>query len=351
MERMKRLKQKQKVELQVFVQSSKSADEVRRAQVILLLDKRGGFSLMESMTGYGRTQAYDIKKRYLQAGIVALEDKRKGMPKELLTKQERERVISTVRTKTPKDLGTYYQNYAHWTTGVLAHWIEKEYGVKYKSKTSLYLVFRKARFTYHKPGRVYDKHNEQAVEQWKRETKPKLKQYWHEKNTIILCEDEMILTTETTTQKIWLPRGEFPKITCTTGGRKRRSVYGFLNLKTGQEHAFKTEYQNMYQTRDILQEIRTLYPAQKIVLLWDNAGWHKGSVTQEYIKQDGSIIEIPFPTYAPEENPQEHVWKQGRTQVTHNRYIENIDEATDELVKYFNETKFPYSLLGFCAVS
>lgn len=348
---MKRLKPKQKAELEIFLKTSKSADEIKRAQTILLLDEKHGFGLMTSMTGYGKTQAYTIKKRYLEEGLAILKDKRKGKPKELLTKKQREAVIETVRTKSPQDLGTYYQNYPHWTTSILGHWIEKEYGIQYKSKTSLYLVFKKASFTYHKPGRVYDKHDEAEVKRWKRSTEPKLRKYWQQKDTVILVADEMILTTETTVQKVWLPQGEFPKITCTTGGRKRRNVYGFLNIKTGQEHAFKTELQNMYVTRDILKEIRALYPTQNIVLLWDNAGWHKGSVVQEYIKQEENIVEIPFPTYAPEENPQEHVWKQGRHQVTHNQYIEDIDKATDELVAYFNETRFPYSLLGFCSVS
>lgn len=175
--------------------------------------------------------------------------------------------------------------------------------MKYKSKTSLYLVFKQAKFTYHKPGRVYDKHDEKEVEEWKVETKPKLNQLLKEENTVILAEDEMVLTTETTIQKVWLPEGEFPKIVCMTGGRKRRSVYGFLNVRSGEEHAFKTEFQNMYQTRDILEEIRTLYPKQKIVLFWDNAGWHKGIVVQEWIKKDGNIEVIHFPRYAPEENP------------------------------------------------
>src|SRR5947199_10016610 len=114
----------------------------------------------------------------------------------------------------------------------------------------------------------------------------------------------MILTTQTTIQKIWLPESEYPKIECRTGGRKRRSVYGFLNLKTGQEHAFKTELQNMYVTKEILEKMRTLYPKQKIVLFWDNAGWHRGSVVQDFIKTDENIESIHFPTYAPEENPQ-----------------------------------------------
>lgn len=334
-----------------FIGETRKADEVFRAQAVLMLDDDLSFNMVNRLTGFKRTHAFRLRREYLAQGLSAFKDKRKGTPKELLTRKQRDEIVETVKTKVPKDLGTYYENYDHWTTGVLGHWIEETYEVKYKSKTSLYLVFRKAVFTYHKPGRVYDKHDEADVEKWRRATKPKLKRYWTEKDTVILSGDEMILTTETTIQKVWLPEGEFPKITCTTGGRKRRNVYGFLNIKTGQEHAWKTELQNMYTTRDILGEIRKSYPTQKIVLFWDNAGWHKGSVAQEYIRQDGNIVQIPFPTYAPEENPQEHVWKSGRNAVTHNRYIEDIDIATDELVKHFNETRFPYSLLGLSAVS
>ena len=325
---------------------TKTKTETQKAQAILLVNREYPIEEITEMTGYERSQVFELRKRFLIEGVGSLVDKRKGKPKELLTKQQREEILETVKTKTPKDFGYTAE---HWTTGFLGKWIEEHYEVKYKSKTSLYLVFKKASFTYHKPGRVYDKHDETEVAQWKTENEPKIRKYWKQKDTVILCADEMILTTETTIQRVWLPEGEFPKITCSTGGRKRRNVYGFLNLKTGQEHAFKTEYQNMYQTSDILKKIRTIYPNQNIILLWDNAGWHKGSVVQECIKKDKRIIQIPFPRYAPEENPQEHVWKQGRSQCTHNRFIENIDEATDELVTYFNETLFPYSLFGLSA--
>ena len=193
--------------------------------------------------------------------------------------------------------------------------------------------------------------SDEEIKAWEQEVKPKLKRLFHEKDTIILAEDEMILTTRTTIQKVWLPQGEYPKIECATGGRKRRSVYGFLNMKTGDEHAFKTEKQNMYVTREILENIRAIYPKQKIALVWDNAGWHKGSVVQEYLKQDRNIIVIHFPRYAPEENPQERVWKSGRSACTHNQFIQDIDAATDGLVGYFNKTKFNYSLLGFSPIS
>jgi hypothetical protein len=38
--------------------------------------------------------------------------------------------------------------------------------------------------------------------------------------TQISTEPEMILTTQTTIQKIWLPEGEYPKIECATSGNK-----------------------------------------------------------------------------------------------------------------------------------
>ncbi|MBU4305720.1 MAG: hypothetical protein KJ893_08930, partial [Candidatus Omnitrophica bacterium] len=60
---------------------------------------------------------------------------------------------------------------------------------------------------------------------------------------------------------------------------------------------------------------------------------------------------IYFPRSAPEENPQEHVWKQGRSKVTHNKFIENIDKTTNEFVDYLNNSKFRYSFLGISAVS
>ncbi|MFY9462965.1 MAG: IS630 family transposase [Candidatus Sungiibacteriota bacterium] len=335
-------------ELRNLVRISKKSTETKRAQAVILLDRMADIEDIGILTDLSRSQIFNVRKRFLAQGITALIDKREGKPKELLTKKQRHAIIETVKTKTPKDCGYVSE---HWTTGILGNWIEQEYQTKYKSKTSLYLVFRQARFTYHKPGMVYREHDEQEIEQWKKEAKPKLKRLLKEDDTIILAEDEMILTTRTTIQKVWLPQGEYPKIECSTGGRKRRSVYGFLNMKTGDEHAFKTEKQNMYVTREILEQVRIIYPKQKIALLWDNAGWHKGSIVQEYIKADGNIKIIHFPRYAPEENPQEHVWKSGRSAITHNRFIQDIDEATDDLVEYFNKTKFRYSLLGLSPIS
>jgi transposase len=345
---MKPLKQKQKDELEHVIRTSKKTKEVLRAQAILMLDEGDSHIKVKRMTGFSKTHAFHLRRTYLKNGIESLKDKREGKPKQLLTNKQRAVVLETVKMKTPEDCGFVSE---HWSTGILGEWIKKKFKVEYKSKTSLYLVFKQAKFTYHRPGQAYDLRDEQKIEDWKTKNKPSLKRFWNEKETVILCADEMILTTATTIQKVWLPQGEFPTITCKTGGRKRKNVYGFLNLKTGDEHAFKTDFQNMHVTVDVLKKVRNIYPTQKIILYWDNAGWHRGSAVQNWIKQDGNLKVIHFPTYAPELNPQEHVWKSGRSAVTHNRYIENIDEATDELIGYFKEMRFYYSLLGMSANS
>lgn len=333
----------------IIAANSSKGPEVRRAQAILLIDENVSAEGIKAMTGYGRTRAFMLRKRYLADGIETVRDHREGKPKELLTKQQRTQLVETIKTKQPSEIDAYYQNYEYWTTGILAEYIKRTWGVAYKSKTSHYLLFKEAKFTYHKPGKVSERRNEREVEEWRSEAKRRLQEAWDDPRAVILAEDEMHLSTQTTVQKIWLPKGEYPNIEVS---RKRdaRSVYGFLNMKTGTEHAFKTKWQNMYITAGIIPEVRKLYPGKKILLVWDQAGWHKGCEAQNAIKLDGNIETLYFPTAAPDENPQEHVWKSGRSHVTHNAFIQNIDAATDTFVTYLNTTVFPYSLVGFSSL-
>jgi len=351
------LKQPQKLtdtqihELHGIIAANKSkGPEVRRAQAILLIDRKIGARGIKAMTGYGRTRAFMLRKRYLTDGIEVIHDHREGKPKELLTTQQRQDLVEIIKTKQPCELDAYYQHYGYWTIGVLAAYIKRTYGVEYKSKTSHYLLFKKAQFTYHKPGKVSERRNEQAVAEWRVETKKRMQAAWDDPDVVILTEDEMHLSTQTTVQKIWLPKGEYPKIEVSRT-RDARSIYGFLNVKTGIEHAFKTTWQNMYITAEIIPKVRNLYPNKKILLIWDQAGWHKGREAQNAINTDGNIETIYFPTAAPEENPQEHVWKSGRSHCTHNEFIPHIDVATDAFVQYLNTTKFSYSLVGFSSLS
>lgn len=330
-------------QLRKIIKSSKNNRQIRMAQAILLVDQREDPQNIRLLTEIGRSRAFKLRKQFLARGISAIEVKPRGLNK-LLTKKQLKEIVRTVKHKKPSEVG--FHSYEFWNTGILGRYIEEHYNVVYKSKTSYYLIFKRAKFTYHKPGRVYQKHDEEKVKQWRKETIPKVKEAWKDADTVILCEDEMKLSTQTTFQKIWLPQGEYPLVEV-SNKKEARSIYGFLNIKTGVEHAFKTTWQNMYITREQLIKVREIYPTQEILLLWDGPGSHKGREVTEFVNQDGRIEVIYFPAYAPEENPQEHVWKEGRSQVSHNHFIENIDKATDGFVEFLNATKFPYQLLNF----
>lgn len=160
MKRCKKLTRTQTQQLHNLIQTSKKADEVRRAQAIFMLDQEVDLSAITTLTGYQRRQIYLIRRRYLDEGIESITDRRKGKPKELLTKSQRERIVETIKNTSPRNLG-YLTDF--WTTGLLGEYIEHQYNVKYKSKTSYQLIFRKSDFSYHKPGRVYQLQNQEEV--------------------------------------------------------------------------------------------------------------------------------------------------------------------------------------------
>lgn len=344
-----KLQDSQLNELTTFItQKERELKEVKRAQAVLMINEGESVDKITRLTGYHRRQIFESRKRYLKYGLKGIITRRKGKPKELLTKKQLKEVLAILKEKdSPLRLG--YES-KFWTTGMLADFIGKTFKVKYKSKTSYYLIFKRVKFTYHKPGRIWERQNPETIKKWKKDNQPKIKRAWDDPNTVILCEDEMRLSTQTTFQKIWLPIGEYPKVEV-SNTKKSKSIYGFLNLKTGQEHAFKTDWQNMYITKEQLVKIRQIYPGKKILLLWDGPGSHRGREVTEFIKTDGQIESIFFPPYTPELNPQENVWNKGREQVTHNQFIPDIEKAADDFVDYLNREKFPYSLLGFSARS
>jgi len=342
MRKIEELKIEQVRELEASIKDRESTNtEMRRAQAILILCSGGSESLISSLTGYEKKYVFKLRKKYLEKGLAGLKTK-KRKPKALLTKGQIKSLIKILKTGKPSDFGI---NADFWSTAILGQLIEEQYGVRYKSKTSYCVLFREAKFSYHKPGTQYKDRNQVRIDEWKEEVKKTLGEFDFKKDAILLVADEMILTTQTTCQKVWLPQGEFPRVEVSTN-RKRRCIYGFLNVFSGEEHAFKTEGANSEFTCKVLNKIGKLYPKQKIVIIWDNASWHKSKEVRKFLSETKYYFHlINFPPYAPDENPQEHVWKAGREHESHNRFMGSIDKITDRFVEYLNNTIFDYKFL------
>lgn len=319
-----------------------SARELARAQAILMYEKGVDLDLIYEVTRLKRSSIFKWRSRFQKHGAAALREKQ-SKPKHLLTKNQMMEIVKVLKMQKPKAYG-YRTEY--WNTTILAELIKRNYNVEYKSKKRLYLLFESAKLTYHKPGQQYRNRNQEKIDAWVAENTPIIKGYLEELDTVVFVADEMVISTQTTFQKIWLPKNEFPKVDV-SNKRTNRSIYGFLNVVSGVEHAFKTKYQNGVTTCAVLDKLCALYPGKKIVIIWDNASWHRSEEVRKWLSATKHNIKlIAFPTYSPELNPQEHVWKEGRSSITHNQFIDDIDRAADAFVAHLNNTIYQYKFLN-----
>jgi transposase len=115
-------------------------------------------------------------------------------------------------------------------------------------------------------------------------------------------------------------------------------IYGAVEPKTGENFSLflpwvNTEMMNLY-----LEQMSLAYENEEIILIMDQAGWHK---SKELVVPDN--IELIFlPPYSPELNPIERLWKYTKTNFIHNRVFTSLKQMMEQMVGVFanltNET-------------
>lgn len=191
------MKPKQITSLKQEQKRLEEAGAAHRAFAVLFLVIHSDIEL----SGYTKDHAKLFKPQYLKYGIEAFLDKRQSIHNRILTKVERTTVIQTLRLKQPGDVIPGCSD-EHWSTYWLGEYIFTLTGKRYKSKTSQYLLFHEAKLSFHLPGKLYEKSDPAVKAAWAAATKSVLERYWGEPGTVILCEDEMMLTNVTTLQKV-----------------------------------------------------------------------------------------------------------------------------------------------------
>jgi hypothetical protein len=78
---------------------------------------------------------------------------------------------------------------------------------------------------------------------------------------------------------------------------------------------------------DHLRHVGRMYPAgrfARVVLLIDNAPWHRGQPIDEAMAENRHLEFKRLPSYSPQLNPIERFWKVLRRRATHNRLFDTI---------------------------
>lgn len=159
------------------------------------------------------------------------------------------------------------------------------------------------------------------------------------KNWVVLVADEALLKFQATLAAVWSQRGEQPKV-YVIGERKKKSFYGALNVRSGKHYVHMCDKQNQKETVKFLKQIIRKIPGKKILLLWDNAPWHRGEIIRSYLHSIKRLELMTFPAYSPELNPEERVWKQARKDVSHNHNDNNFERLSRKFRSYLQRTVF-----------
>ena len=121
--------------------------------------------------------------------------------------------------------------------------------------------------------------------------------------------------------------------------------YGSLNLKTGQENAMRSDIMNAEVSAQHLEMLLDANPNAPIILFWDRAPWHRGKPIDKVLEENPRLEIIFFPTATPDLNPQEHVWKAVRKEVSHNHLEARLPQLADRFLVSLNSSPFKSSFL------
>ena len=83
-----------------------------------------------------------------------------------------------------------------------------------------------------------------------------------------------------------------------------------------------------------LRHVGRVYPRgryRRVVLLIDNAPWHRGRLIDEALRDNPHLEFQRLPSYSPQLNPIERFWKKLRRRATHNRLFDTLADLKASL--------------------
>ena len=168
--------------------------------------------------------------KYNTNGINGLKDARSGNRPSYLSEEQKRAVVEALQ-KSPRDCGF---NRSNWTMPLLKLWINKQWGINYKV-SSLYDVVHNLGFTLQRPKKQSRNAKKELREQYTDELKELLANV--DDDTVILYEDEAIITDEPTVAAKWALKGNQPIVATESSRSRHRTVmFGAVNPKDGEVH-------------------------------------------------------------------------------------------------------------------
>jgi transposase len=209
---------------------------------------------------------------------------------------------------------------ACWNGAMLQQLIEREFGVLYNVQYvaqllgSLGFSFQKARF-------VSDHLDEAARQLWLEQTWPTLLAQARAVGGLVLFGDEASFAQWGSLGYTWAPVGEQPLIK-TTGKRKAYKVFGLIEFFSGQ--LFFEGIQGKLNATAYIHFLTTVLAQthQPLFIVQDGAPYHRAAAVKSFITDHANrLTVVHLPSYSPDFNPIEYLWRSTKRRATHNHYF------------------------------
>lgn len=319
----------------------KSQKTLIRDRAQALLSIHNGFSIYQTSTLLLRSEntVRDWVKTFHRGRISSIFPCYKGDNAAKLTREQKEQ-LKEVLSKPPSDYGIPKE---FWDISTLKTYIKAEFGMEYESDESYRLIFLLHNYSFHLPDTFDRKRDEGKVKRRMQEIKEEVEPFMRAQSWIVFVSDEARIIWETEVRRLWLPKGQ-KSIIAVERKRKAQSFIGFLNLKTGEALLSRLSWQKQDEIIPVLKELVKKYPEKKICIIWDNARFHHGKKLKRKLSTTlKSIYLINLPPYAPDHNPQEHVWKYGKDKLANNQRS-SLEETVQAFESIIMSRKYSYHL-------
>ena len=239
---------------------------------------------------------------------------------------------------------------ACWRSPMIQQLIYDRFGVFYNVFYIAQLL-KNLGFSYQKAAFVSDHLDEDKRHAWRTTTWPQILRLAKERKALLLFGDEASFPQWGTLTYTWARRGQQPKVK-TSGKRKGYKVFGLIDYFTGrffyqgQEGRLNSAAYMTFLTR-VLE-----HTTQSIVLIQDGAKYHTSAETKAFFAQQTARLQVfQLPTYSPDYNPIEKLWKKIKQQDTHLHYFPTFEALTEKveqaLLKFANA---PAEVLALCSL-
>ena len=239
---------------------------------------------------------------------------------------------------------------ACWRSPMIQQLIYDRFGVLYNVFYIAQLL-KNLGFSYQKAAFVSDHLDEDKRNAWCTTTWPQLVRLAKERRALLLFGDEASFPQWGTLTYTWARRGQQPKVK-TSGKRKGYKVFGLIEYFTGR-FFYQGQDARLNSTAYIAFLRRVLeQTTQPILLIQDGARYHTSAENKAFFAQQTDRLQVfQLPTYSPDYNPIEKLWKKIKQQETHLHYFPTFEALTEKveqaLLKFAN---IPEEILALCSL-